>query len=111
MRRALSARCWKAGFDSDVVINVNFPSCPAAEVAGVSATVQGRRDAQIVRIDPRTDGRGNPYYWIAFGRKTYEVGIGTDLEALAANRISVTPLKLDLTHEPTVTRYAQIFAA
>ena len=78
-------------------------------VTGISATMQGRRDAQIVRIDPRTDGRGNPYYWIAFGRKTYEVGAGTDLEALKANRISVTPLKLDLTDEPTVTRFAQTF--
>ena len=99
-----------AGFDPDVVINVNFPACPPREVAGISATMQGRRDAQIVRIDPRTDGRGNPYYWIAFGRKNYHVAAGTDLEALARNRISVTPLKLDLTDEPTVTRYAQIFA-
>ena len=99
-----------AGFESDIVINVNFPACPPEDVAGISATMQGRRDAQIVRIDPRTDGRGNPYYWIAFGRNTHKVAAGTDLEALAAKRISVTPLKLDLTDEPTVTRYAQSFA-
>ncbi len=107
---AIIRRVLEAGFASDVVINVNFPACPAEEVAGISATMQGRRDAQIVRIDPRTDGRGNPYYWIAFGRNTYKVAPGTDLEALAQNRISVTPLKLDLTDEPTVTRYAQLFA-
>ncbi len=101
----------EAGFGTDIVVNVNFPACAADEVTGTAATVQGRRDAQIVRIDPRTDGRGNPYYWIAFGRKTYEVGAGTDLEAMAQNRISITPLKLDLTDEPTVTRYAQIFGA
>jgi 5'-nucleotidase len=100
-----------AGFESDVVINVNFPPCPAEDVAGIAATMQGRRDAQIVRIDPRLDGRGNPYYWIAFGRNNYRVEPGTDLEALAQKRISVTPLKLDLTDEPTVTRYAQFFAA
>ena len=91
-------------------MNVNFPPCPAAEVAGVSATVQGRRDAQIVRVDPRLDGRGNPYFWIAFGRNNHAVAPGTDLEAMALKRISVTPLKLDLTDEPTVTRYAQAFA-
>lgn len=101
----------QAGFEPDVVINVNFPACLPEEVAGISATMQGRRDAQIVRIDPRFDGRGNPYYWIAFGRNNYKVEVGTDLEALAQKRISVTPLKLDLTDEPTVTRYAQIFAA
>jgi 5'-nucleotidase len=101
----------EAGFDSDIVVNVNFPACAADEVTGVAATMQGRRDAQIVRIDPRQDGRGNPYYWIAFGRHNTKVEVGTDLEALALKRISVTPLKLDLTDEPTVTRYAQIFAA
>ena len=93
-----------AGFDGDIVINVNFPACPPDEVVGIAATMQGRRDAQIVRIDPRTDGRGNPYYWIAFGRTNYKLEPGTDLEALAQKRISVTPLKLDLTDEPTVTR-------
>ena len=107
---ALIRKILEAGFESDIVINVNFPSCPAEEVTGTSATMQGRRDSQIVRIEPRQDGRGNPYYWIAFGRNNYEVAPGTDLEALAARRISVTPLKLDLTDEPTVTRYAQFFA-
>ena len=100
-----------AGFDADIVVNVNFPPCPADEVVGLAATMQGRRDAQIVRIDPRTDGRGNPYFWIAFGRKTYEVGHGTDLEALSQLKISVTPLKLDLTDEPTVTRFAQALSS
>lgn len=100
----------KAGFDDDIVVNVNFPPCPPDDVAGIAATVQGRRDAQIVKIDPRLDGRGNPYYWIAFGRHNHKISAGTDLEALSQRRISVTPLKLDLTDEPTVTRYAQLFA-
>ena len=99
----------EATFESDILINVNFPACPPEAVAGISATVQGRRDAMAVKIDPRFDGRGNPYYWIAFGRQNHHVAAGTDLEALAKNRISVTPLKLDLTDEPTVTRYAQLF--
>lgn len=101
----------EAGFDNDIVINVNFPACPPEHVAGISATVQGRRDALAVKIDPRLDGRGNPYFWIAFGRQNYKVAPGTDLEALSKNRISITPLKLDLTDEPTVTRYAQLLDA
>ena len=91
------------------LINVNFSDCPANEVAGISATVQGRRDAQIMRIDPRRDGRGIPYYWIAFQRGVQEPPQGTDLHALAKLRISVTPLKLDLTDMPALTRYARIF--
>ena len=107
---AVIRKILQAGFASDVVVNVNFPPCPPDEVVGVSATMQGRRDAQIVRIDPRLDGRGNPYFWIAFGRHNNVTAAGTDLEAMAQRRISVTPLRLNLTDEPTVTRYAQVFA-
>jgi 5'-nucleotidase len=99
------------GIDRDVLINVNFPACGAQEVTGVCVTVQGRRDLQMVRIEPRMDGRGNPYYWIAFDRDVAEPPPGTDLDALFNKRISVTPLKLDLTDEVSAARYAQIFKA
>jgi len=33
---------------------------------------------------------------------------GTDLSALADNRISVTPLRLNMTDEPFMTRLAEI---
>ncbi len=99
------------GIERNVLVNVNFPGCSAREVAGISVTVQGRRDLQMVRIEPRTDGRGNPYYWIAFDRDVAEPPPGTDLDALFNKRISVTPLKLDLTDEVSAARYAQIFKA
>ena len=99
------------GIDRDVLINVNFPACAAADVSGVAVTVQGRRDLQMVRIEARADGRGNPYYWIAFEREVAEPPPGTDLDALFNKRISVTPLKLDLTDEVSAARYAQIFKA
>jgi len=97
----------REGIAPNILININFPDCAAEEVKGCAVTVQGKRDAQLMRIEPRTDGRGNPYYWIAFARSTSKPGIGTDLEALAAGRISVTPLCLDLTDEPSLMRYAQ----
>ena len=97
------------GIDRDVLINVNFPGCPAAAVKGVSVTVQGRRDMQLVRLERRNDGRGNPYYWIAFERDVTERRPGTDIAAVGDNRISVTPLKLDMTDEVSVTRYARLF--
>ena len=103
-------RVLDAGVGSDVVVNINFPACAPEDVTGISATVQGRRDANIVKIEPRADGRGNPYYWIAFGRGAFEAATGTDLEAMARKRISVTPLKLNLTDEPAVTRLARLFA-
>jgi 5'-nucleotidase len=92
------------------LINVNFPDCAPDQVAGIAMTVQGRRDKDLLSIDARVDGRGNPYFWIGFGRGFTHPGHGTDLAALAQNKISVTPLRLDLTDEPTLTQLAAAFA-
>ncbi len=106
----LIRRVLKAGMPRDVLVNVNFPDCPPAEVAGVAIAVQGKRDQELLRIDPRHDGRGNPYYWIAFGRGGIaDAAQGSDLAALNEKRIAVTPLRLDLTDEPFMTRLAEVF--
>lgn len=90
-------RIIKAGFSRNRLVNVNFPGCEANEVEGVSVTSQGLRNQDLLKIEGRTDGRGAPYFWIVFGHGEYEIGEGTDLAALRARRISVTPLKIDLT--------------
>ena len=95
-----------AGAPRDVLVNVNFPARPADEIAGVSVTVQGRRDANLAGLEERFDGRGNPYYWIRYARTKSTPPHGTDLEAIANGRISITPLRIDLTDEPTLTRFA-----
>jgi len=95
------------GIPEGTVINVNFPPCPADAVEGIAVTAQGRRDAQTITIDERADGRGKPYYWISVARGESKPGFGTDLEALAQNKISVTPLRLDLTDERVLARYAR----
>jgi 5'-nucleotidase len=38
-----------------------------------------------------------------------EAAPGTDLHALGERRIAVTPLRLDLTDEPFMTRLAEVF--
>ena len=40
----------------------------------------------------------------------YSPGVAVPVKAIAENRISVTPLRLDLTDEPSLTRFAQAFA-
>jgi 5'/3'-nucleotidase len=99
-----------AGMPRDVLVNVNFPDCPPDEVAGVAITVQGKRDQELLHIDARHDGRGNPYFWIAFGRGGIAGATqGSDLAALNEKRIAVTPLRLDLTDEPFMTKLAEVF--
>jgi 5'-nucleotidase len=106
---AIIHRIVAEGLPKGILANVNFPDCAPDEVAGIAVTAQGQRDQELLRIDPRMDGRGNAYYWVAFARGTSTPGHGTDLAALAQNRISVTPLRLDLTDEPMMTRFAEIF--
>ena len=60
--------CSKQGIPRDVLVNVNFPDCPPGAVKGISVSTQGKRDQQLLHIDARHDGRGNPYYWIAYAR-------------------------------------------
>jgi 5'/3'-nucleotidase len=106
----LIRRILAEGVPRDVLVNVNFPDCPPEEVRGIAVTTQGKRDQELLRIDPRYDGRGNPYYWLAFARRERAAPAnGTDLSAIADCRIAVTALKLDLTDEPFMTRLAQLF--
>ncbi|MBN9586353.1 MAG: 5'/3'-nucleotidase SurE [Afipia sp. 62-7] len=89
----------KLGVPRDTVINVNFPACRPDEVKGIAVTRQGKRNLGFLKIDSRRDGRGNPYYWIGFEKVAAEdiPPKDTDLAALAANFVSVTPLRLDRT--------------
>jgi 5'-nucleotidase len=103
-------RVLKEGIPRDVLVNVNFPDCAPGAVKGIAASSQGKRNQQLLHIDARHDGRGNPYYWIAYERGLKSVvEDGTDLAALADNRIAVTPLRLDLTDQPFLTKLAELF--
>ena len=103
-------RVLAAGIPRDVLINVNFPDCAPGEVKGIAVTTQGRNRQERLQIDARQDGRGNAYYWIAYVRmRGQPPADGSDISALADNRIAVTPLRLDMTDEPFMTRLAELF--
>jgi 5'-nucleotidase len=98
---AILRKVIKAGVPKNTVINVNFPSCAVEEVAGIRVTRQGKRDQGFLKVDQRRDGRGNPYFWIGFERiaPVDTPAEGSDLAALAARFVSVTPLRLDRTDD------------
>jgi 5'-nucleotidase len=106
---SIITRLVEAGIPEGVLMNVNFPNCRPEEVEGVAVTMQGQRSNDLMQIEDRKDGRGIPYYWIAFKRGDFTPGPGTDLEAVEKRRISVTPLRLDFTDHPTLTRLAAVF--
>lgn len=93
----LVRRLYECGFPSNVYLNINFPNLEPEKVRGTAITRQGKRDPGLMKIAERKDGRGNPYYWIAFERKRSEPAEGTDLRAIYEGLVSVTPLSVDLT--------------
>jgi 5'-nucleotidase len=94
-----------------VLINVNFPDAAPDAVGAVRVTRQGRRDQSNVRVEQRTDARGNPYFWVGFERIRSNPPEGTDLSAIYAGDISVTPLHLDLTERRALAGLDRAFAA
>jgi 5'-nucleotidase len=106
IRRAL-----ESGIPHDVLINVNFPNCAPNDVKGIAVSTQGRNRQERLQIEGRTDGRGNSYYWIMYVRTRAQPPTdATDISALASNKIAVTPLRLDMTDEPFMTKLADVFA-
>jgi len=93
---ALLEKLMKVDLPEGTFMNLNFPNCRPDEVDGVEVTAQGKL-AFNLQVDARSDGRGFPYYWLKFGERAGAFAAGTDIHALKHNKISVTPLKLDLT--------------
>lgn len=92
----------KTGWPEGVLININFPDRDPDEVVEVEVTNQGKRDQQILYADRRTDLRGQTYYWFGFRGVRSTALDGADLKAIYEGRISVTPLHVDLTHQPAL---------
>ncbi len=98
------------GIPRDVLININFPDCRPEEVKRIAVATQGRHRADRLHIEERKDGRGNPYYWIAYRRYgPVPPENGTDIAALEEHCVAVTPLRLDMTDEPYLTKLAALF--
>ena len=95
-------RLVEVGWPADVVMNLNFPNLPPEQITEVEVTRQGFRDAHVRHAEKRTDLRGRDYYWMGFRPERSQPAEGTDLLALYEGRISVTPLHIDLTHNPSV---------
>ncbi len=90
-------------FAPRTLVNINFPALPAEDVKGIRVTRQGFHDYARGSVVEGTDPRGFPYFWFGLHGIEHTLGHETDLEAIADGYVSVTPLRLDLTHEESFT--------
>jgi len=81
---------------ADTILNINVPDTPFEELAGMEATRLGHRhksEPVIKMIDPHDE----PIYWVGPPGGEADAGPGTDFHAIRQNKVSITPLHIDLT--------------
>jgi 5'-nucleotidase len=84
-----------------VLLNINVPDIEYQNLEGVEVTRLGRRHKAEPVIKSKSP-RGENLYWVGAAGAAQDAGKGTDFYAIQHNRVSVTPLQIDL------TRYDQL---
>jgi len=90
------------------LFNINFPAVAPEAAAGFAVTNQGKR-AIADNLAEGVDPRGVPYYWIGPVRESGGAEPGTDVAALSDNKVSITPIYLDLTNVPVLAALRPVF--
>ncbi|HZK90311.1 MAG TPA: 5'/3'-nucleotidase SurE [Stellaceae bacterium] len=93
----------------DTFFNVNFPAALPSAVRGFAVTHQGKRVLGD-NLTEGTDPRGRPYYWIGPTKPEGGATPGSDLRAMEENRVSITPIHLNLTNVPVAEKLGRDFA-
>ena len=96
------------GWGAATCLNVNFPDLPPADCGPLTLARQGPGLIQGLQVETSTDPRGLTYHWISFRRGPRDQGPESDVEALAAGHIVVTPLRYDRTDEDAYTMLAKV---
>lgn len=94
--RSLARTLLASELPDGVFLNVNVPNLPAAELGPPVITRLGRRK-YVNELERRTDPRGRDYYWFSGEPLECDCANGTDIAAVQAGNISVTPVHYDLT--------------
>jgi 5'-nucleotidase len=98
------------GLPERTLLNVNVPD---GEPHAAVLTIQGRREHEgsiLEGLDPRR----RAYYWIEEGRDRWRADALSDVNAVRAGFISVTPLQTDTTNHSALEglkRWDAIFRA
>ena len=92
----LVKQCLKNGLPKGVVLNVNIPKLPAAEIKGIRVSRQANAHWEE-NFDKRTNPLGRDYYWLTGEFVNEDKGEDTDEWALKHGYVSVVPVQFDLT--------------
>jgi 5'-nucleotidase len=90
-------------FHEPILLNINVPDIPYEKLQGMEVTRLGRRHKAEAVVKSQTP-RGETVYWVGAAGPAQDAGEGTDFFSIQHDRVSLTPLQIDL------TRYGQMNA-
>jgi len=99
----------KQGLDKQTLLNINIPALLPDEIKGIRITKLGVRNYDNL-FEERQDPRGNTYYWLGGGVVEEEQEEESDVIAVEADWISITPIHLDLTDYKLIKEFRETFA-
>jgi 5'-nucleotidase len=91
----------KSKFHEPILLNINVPDIPYEHLQGIEVTRLGRRHKAEAVVKTQSP-RGETVYWVGAAGAVQDASKDTDFHAIQLNRVSVTPLQIDL------TQYAQL---
>jgi len=83
-------------FNEPILLNINVPDVAYEQLQGTEVTRLGRRHKAESVVKSQSP-RGETVYWVGAAGAEQDAGEGTDFFAVKRNRVSVTPLQIDLT--------------
>ncbi len=91
---------------ADTILNVNVPDIAIEMVEGFAVTRLGHRHKAEPTIRA-ADPRGRPIYWVGPAGSEQDAGEGTDFFAIRNQKVSITPLQIDLTRHSALQAVEQ----
>ena len=103
--RLLVAQLLRKPLERALILNVNVPDVPFAQLRGFRVSRLGfrHRSAPVMRA---RDPRGRTVYWVGPAGAEADAGPGTDFDTVAQGYVSVTPLQVDLTRHAALPTLA-----
>ena len=101
--RGLVERYVRTPLGEPMLLNVNVPDVQPHQLQGTQVTRLGKRhkaEPVVKALNPR----GDAIYWVGAAGSAQDAGEGTDFYAVAHNKVSITPLQMDLTRFQQMSR-------
>ena len=97
------------GLEAHTLLNINAPPGDRESCQGQMVTKLGKRKYSNT-FEARKDPRGQTYYWLGGKLRHFEQEQDSDVYAVQANYISITPIRLDITDYKSMEKYRKMFS-